>query len=190
MTDNEFIKANEKLAYSVASSFFAYKQADMDIDDIKQMALIYLWEAKEKYDKERGTAFSTFAVPYIRCRLIDHFKKLGAKKNAGYYDRVDLSALTEDGETDGYETLLAAPENNTDSLDYNMLRWDVEMHLVSMKRKENRKESLINRGIGIIEHLVDGEEAKDIKKKLKLGDTEYKNCLAAARGELKLRLGM
>lgn len=41
----------------------------MDIDDILQEGYLGLWKACLSYDKHKGTAFSTYAVPCIRTQI-------------------------------------------------------------------------------------------------------------------------
>ena len=55
---------NINLAYYVARRFKRRVQPQ-DHEDLEQVALVGLWKACQRFDPERGTKFSTFAVPYI-----------------------------------------------------------------------------------------------------------------------------
>ena len=52
---------NEKLIYSIASKFTKYK----DKEDLFQAGCIGMIEAYKKFDKTKGTKFTTYAYPYI-----------------------------------------------------------------------------------------------------------------------------
>lgn len=54
-----------------------YADRGLDHDDLKQVATIGLMASVERFDPERGVAFSSFAVPTILGGLKRHFRDLG-----------------------------------------------------------------------------------------------------------------
>lgn len=61
------IRENVKLTYFVIATYFPYFNGD---EDIQEIALIGLWKAIEKYDKEQPASFSTFAVKVIKNEIL------------------------------------------------------------------------------------------------------------------------
>ena len=179
-----FLKQYEKEAYKIAAKFQINGYTELETEDIQQMALIYLWEATKQYDEHRGASFGTFAHIYIHSKLSSYFQKLNSKKNAANRNRVDLTALTENGK-DGYETILEAPQN-ADSINYKVLRLDIEMQLQKLKNTAKYKRGkTLSGGIQIIEQLMKGNSPAEIKKELKLSEEAYKKYLFCARTMLK-----
>lgn len=68
---NELILAHRDLARALARR---YQGRGESADDLEQVALIGLVKAVERFDPERGVAFSTFAVPTIAGELKRHFR--------------------------------------------------------------------------------------------------------------------
>ena len=72
MTDVEsIIREHIKLTYFTINEYFPNYSKD---DDVKQIALIALWKAVEKFDKEKDVSFSTFAITVIKNEIFNYLK--------------------------------------------------------------------------------------------------------------------
>jgi RNA polymerase sigma-B factor len=67
---NQLIQQNDRLALKIAHRMSG--QCAEPIEDLAQIARIGLMKAIEKFDPDKGAAFSSFAVPYIQGE-IQHF---------------------------------------------------------------------------------------------------------------------
>lgn len=74
---NKAIKENEKLAYSVLSNEFPMFCND---EELKMLALEWLFIACKHYDETKGYKFSTFAYNCIRNGLYRYFRLQNTKK--------------------------------------------------------------------------------------------------------------
>ena len=70
----ELIRRHLPLARSLASR---YVHGSEQIDDLVQVAAVGLINAVERFDPERGAAFSSFAVPTILGEIKRHFRDTG-----------------------------------------------------------------------------------------------------------------
>lgn len=86
MDVNKLVKDNEKLAYKVAHTFNPVTM--VDLEDIKQIALIGLWKAVENFDETKGFQFSTFAYRVIRNEVLQELKKF--KRTSSSLDEMEL----------------------------------------------------------------------------------------------------
>jgi RNA polymerase sigma-B factor len=68
---DQLIEANLGLAESIARRFSGRGESD---EDLRQVALLGLLKAVERFDPERGLAFSSFASPTIEGELKRHFR--------------------------------------------------------------------------------------------------------------------
>jgi RNA polymerase sigma factor (sigma-70 family) len=94
--DNNFIKSNEGLIKIALNKYLYCSNIN---DDIFQEARIWLCEAKNKYDKKRGSAWTTFAKYYIRQSYLNYVrksKKLKRCPESAGYSNVGLEAINED----------------------------------------------------------------------------------------------
>jgi RNA polymerase sigma-B factor len=65
------IEAHLNLAYSIAAR---YRRLAVEFDDLRQVAALALVEAVNRFDPDRGTAFSAFAVPTVAGALKRYFR--------------------------------------------------------------------------------------------------------------------
>lgn len=72
LTPDQLFEQNQDLAMWVAQKF----HCNEGFEDIKQLALIGLFKAAQRFDAEKGFSFSTYAVPTIRNEIIrNHFEQ-------------------------------------------------------------------------------------------------------------------
>jgi len=71
---NEIIEEHLPLAHFVARRF---ARRGEPLEDLRQVALVGLLKAVERFDPERGFAFSSFATPTILGELRRHFRDKG-----------------------------------------------------------------------------------------------------------------
>ena len=81
---NMLVSHNLKLAASVVQKY--YKSANMEFEDLFQIACLELVNVVEKYNPELGYSFSTFAVTSIKNRLSRPVSKAGSEINLGSLD--------------------------------------------------------------------------------------------------------
>lgn len=77
MTPEELYSRNEPLVWWTIKKYYP---DFMDDEDLMQDGRIGLWRACLAYSKERGLAFSTLAVPYIRNALRNGYEKLYGRR--------------------------------------------------------------------------------------------------------------
>ncbi len=68
---NRLVEENLGLAHSLARR---YDERGESLDDLTQVALVGLVKAVERFEPERGLAFSSFAAPTIEGELKRHFR--------------------------------------------------------------------------------------------------------------------
>src|SRR4029077_8922872 len=71
---NELVEANVRLAGVLARRF---QHRGEPLDDLRQVALVGLLKAVERFEPERGLQFSSFATPTIIGELKRHFRDRG-----------------------------------------------------------------------------------------------------------------
>ncbi len=71
---NALIERHQGLAYHLAGR---YQDNGIERDDLRQVAVLGLVKAVERFDPERGVAFAAFAKPFILGELRHHFRDLG-----------------------------------------------------------------------------------------------------------------
>lgn len=71
---DELVMRHLGLAVAMAGR---YRGRGEDPDDLRQVAIVGLVKAVDRFDPDRGTAFSTFAVPTILGELKRHFRDSG-----------------------------------------------------------------------------------------------------------------
>lgn len=63
MTNEEMFNKNINIAYKIANQYLS--NYPNEYEDIKQVALLSLWQSVERFDNSKGFAFSTFAYKVI-----------------------------------------------------------------------------------------------------------------------------
>ncbi|MEP6625456.1 MAG: SigB/SigF/SigG family RNA polymerase sigma factor [Acidimicrobiia bacterium] len=71
---NELIERHIPMAESLARR---YLRRGESFDDLRQVALVGLLKAVERFEPGRGTPFGAFAIPTVRGELRRHFRDLG-----------------------------------------------------------------------------------------------------------------
>ncbi|CAM3739678.1 SigB/SigF/SigG family RNA polymerase sigma factor [Nocardioides zeicaulis] len=71
---HELIEVNVPVARALASG---YRNRGIDLDDLRQVALMGLTKAAQRFDPESGHDFLVFAVPTMRGELRRHFRDSG-----------------------------------------------------------------------------------------------------------------
>lgn len=69
MEDNKLIEENEGLVLSIIKKVAPYGLKEEDIEDLKQYGYIGVYEAKQKFDKNKGVKFVTYATPWIKYNI-------------------------------------------------------------------------------------------------------------------------
>lgn len=88
----ELIRLNRGLVRSIAMRF---RERGMDIDDLLQIGTIGLIKAIRSFDLERGTCFSTYAVPMIFGEIRRALRDEGPIKVGRYYKKLGVELIRE-----------------------------------------------------------------------------------------------
>ena len=68
---NELVERHQGFAYHLAQR---YDNKGVEGDDLRQVALLGLVKAVDRFDPDRGVKFATFARPYIEGEIRHHFR--------------------------------------------------------------------------------------------------------------------
>jgi RNA polymerase nonessential primary-like sigma factor len=73
--EQEMVLANQRLAWKIAARMYSGQIRRLgSIEDVKQLSMIALAEAVQRFKPEMGFCFSTFATPHIQFRLMTYSK--------------------------------------------------------------------------------------------------------------------
>lgn len=86
----ELIRINTGLLRSMAMRF---RERGVELEDLMQIATIGMIKAIRSFDMERGTCFSTYAVPLIFGELRRHMRDEGPMKVGRYYKKLGASLM-------------------------------------------------------------------------------------------------
>ena len=86
----ELIKLNRGLVRSIALRF---RERGMELDDLMQIGTIGLFKAIRSFDLERGTCFSTYAVPMIFGEIRRALRDEGPIKVGRYYKKLGIELM-------------------------------------------------------------------------------------------------
>lgn len=88
---NRWVEENLGLARRCAHKW--HKNSHLPYEELEQVAFIALIGATERFDKSKGYKFSSFAIPIINFRIINHLRDKGhsIKIPRKYYDEVQKS---------------------------------------------------------------------------------------------------
>ena len=84
------LEVNKGLLRSIAMRF---RDRGVDLDDLMQIGTIGMIKAIRSFDFERGTAFSTYAVPLIFGEIRRHMRDEGPVKISRYYKKLGASIM-------------------------------------------------------------------------------------------------
>ena len=87
----ELIEANGGLIRTIALRF---RERGVDFEDLVQIGTIGMIKAIRNFDTERGTCFSTYAVPLIFGEIRRHLRDEGPIKVGRYYKKLGAALLT------------------------------------------------------------------------------------------------
>ena len=88
----ELLELNRGLLRSIALRF---RERGVDMEDLIQIGTIGMIKAIRSFDLERGTAFSTYAVPLIFGEIRRHMRDEGPIKVSRYYKKLGASLVNE-----------------------------------------------------------------------------------------------
>lgn len=83
--EQELFNTNINLAYFVLHKYFPWYGND---EDAKQICLIALWKASEKYDTNKGYTFSTFAIRVIKNYMLRFLRDERKRNKIKYVDNI------------------------------------------------------------------------------------------------------
>ncbi len=86
----ELIRLNTGLVRSIALRF---RDRGVDFEDLMQIGTIGILKAIRSFDLERGTCFSTYAVPLIFGELRRHMRDEGPVKIGRYYKKLGVALM-------------------------------------------------------------------------------------------------
>lgn len=86
------LEMNKGLIRSIAVRF---RERGVDMEDIMQIGTIGMIKAIRSFDLERGTAFSTYAVPLIFGEIRRHMRDEGPIKIGRYYKKLGACLMNE-----------------------------------------------------------------------------------------------
>lgn len=86
------LELNRGLLRSIALRF---RERGVDMEDLIQIGTIGMIKAIRSFDIERGTAFSTYAVPLIFGEIRRHMRDEGPIKVSRYYKKLGASLINE-----------------------------------------------------------------------------------------------
>ena len=93
----KIFEENINMAYHIAGRFTPNTVVDME--DIKQLALIGLYKASQNYKEELGFAFSTYAYKIMRNEIL---KELTREKVCSSLDEMEMDVIDETTPEDEY----------------------------------------------------------------------------------------
>lgn len=134
MDNEKLFNENINFAYYVACKYDNYFS---EKEDIKQIALIGLWEATKVYDKSRGVKFTTFAYPVIRNSINIYLRSI--RKHL----ENDISLYTEVSENFTYNDILEDSENLIEEVESNITTQKVLSKVRNSKSKYVIEEAVI-----------------------------------------------
>ncbi len=86
------LDANKGLVRNIAMRF---RERGIDMDDLMQIGTIGMIKAIRSFDLERGTSFSTYAVPLIFGEIRRHIRDEGPIKVGRYYKKLGAMIMNE-----------------------------------------------------------------------------------------------
>lgn len=108
----ELLRINAGLLRSIA---FRFRDRGVELEDLMQIATIGMLKAIRGFEPERGTCFSTYAVPLIFGELRRHLRDEGPMKVGRYYKKLGAALMqvknrivTEEGREPPISELAAA----------------------------------------------------------------------------------
>ena len=134
----ELVEQCKPMIYKVIHTFNIYK----DEEEYFQTGVIGLWEAKERYDPERGN-FSTIAYTYIRGRILDELKKRNRIEERSAYPDEDFWLMKID-ENAEHPFELATLLTYCNGLTPKQKQWVIDTFYLGLTLKEIAKKEKVS----------------------------------------------
>ena len=180
MTEAEklLFEENRKLIYSVVNRMGIPDGYGISRDDLEQAAGIGLCRACMSYDKDKGTAFSTYAVTAIRNAALDELRK-AARVNGSEVSASVIYTDSEDPDDDNAELEELASGESCESAALLKISLSAEV-------KRLRKGSFLERtGMRILGEMQDGETMDAVFRRLGIGKSFGYRCVRHVRDAIK-----
>lgn len=105
---DELLRDYSALANSVA---WAYRNSPVPLEDLKQEAMIGLWQAYQRFDASRGVKFSTYAYYWVKKHVLQAIDAESGHSGASHsVDDMDLPAPPENSQETNLNLPAELPE--------------------------------------------------------------------------------
>ncbi|MEA5057476.1 MAG: sigma-70 family RNA polymerase sigma factor [Anaerotignum propionicum] len=151
----ELFNANMDLAYYILHKYFPWYGND---EDAKQICLIGLWKASEKFNPDKGYEFSTFASRVIMNQMLVFLRDERKRKKIKYVDNITYF------EGEELDIFNAIPDKNTG---------DVSLGFCFKELSEKLNE----RETQVLQLKIKGYNQTEIGNRLNLSQVTVSRCL-------------
>ena len=174
MAPEELFNNNTRLAYKVLSKYRKTVSEAETFEDLKQEALLGLWQAANSFDESKGFAFSTYAFRVINNQILMYLRGINKHDNV-------ISLQTETGENIYLEDMIV------DTKDCN-LEIEDQIQLNEILKIMNESNSLKMQVFKEIEIM--GKKQHEVAKKLDIAQPHVSRLRKKAIKEIQGKLGI